>query len=41
LEGTHPLSYLKGFIIPTTITFLYLSMNSQQNARKSSAAGVA
>jgi len=41
LEGKHPLSYLKGFIIPTAITFLYLSMNSQRNARKSSAAGEA
>lgn len=33
LEGRHPLSYLKGFIIPTAITFLYLSMNSQRNAQ--------
>ena len=41
LDGRHPLSYLKGFIIPTVITFLYWSMNSQRNARKSSAAGEA
>ena len=41
LDGRHPLSYLKGFIIPTVITFLYLSMNSQRNAQKSSAAGEA
>jgi hypothetical protein len=41
LDGRHPLSYLKGFIIPTVITFLYLSMNSQRNARKSSATGEA
>jgi|SRR5438445_3622342 len=41
LDGRHPLSYLKGFIIPTVITFLYLSMNSQRNARNSSAAGEA
>ena len=39
LDGRHPLSYLKGFIIPTVITFLYVSMNSRRNARKSSAAG--
>src|SRR6185369_16178502 len=25
LDGRHPLSYLKGFIIPTAITFLFLS----------------
>jgi hypothetical protein len=41
LDGRHPLSYLKGFIIPTAITFLYLSMNSQRNDRKSSATGLA
>ena len=35
LDGRHPLSYLKGFIIPTVITFMYLSMNSRRNARKS------
>ena len=28
LEGRHPLSYLKGFIIPTVITLLHLSANS-------------
>jgi hypothetical protein len=33
LEGRHPLSYLKGFIIPTVITFLYLSMDSRRSAR--------
>lgn len=33
LEGRHPLSYLKGFIIPTVITLLYLSTNSQRNLR--------
>ena len=41
LEGRHPLSYLQGFIMPTVITFLYLSMNSQRNARKSNANGEA
>jgi hypothetical protein len=41
LDGRHPLSYLKGFIIPTVITFLYLSMNSQRNSQNSSAAGEA
>ena len=33
LEGRHPLSYLKGFIIPTAITLLYLSTNSHRNLR--------
>jgi hypothetical protein len=33
LEGRHPLSYLKGFIIPTVITLLYLSINSHRNLR--------
>lgn len=37
LDGRHPLSYLKGFVIPTVITLLYLPMNSQRNSRKSSA----
>ena len=37
LDGRHPLSYLKGFVIPTVITFLYLPMNSKRNSRKSSA----
>jgi hypothetical protein len=41
LDGRHPLSYLKGFIIPTVITFLYLSMNSQRSTRRSSAPGEA
>ncbi len=41
LDGRHPLSYLKGFIIPTVITILFYSMNSQRNSRKSSAAGEA
>lgn len=30
LEGRHPLSFLKGFIIPTVITLLYLSTNAQR-----------
>ena len=34
LDGRHPLSYLKGFIIPTVITFMYFSMNSRRNAGK-------
>lgn len=33
LEGRHPLSFLKGFIIPTLITLLYLSTNSRRNLR--------
>lgn len=33
LEGRHPLSYLKGFIIPTVITLLHLSTNSHRNLR--------
>lgn len=37
LDGRHPLSYLKGFIIPTVISLLYLSVNSKRNSRKSSA----
>ena len=41
LDGRHPLSYLKGFIIPIVITFLSWSMNSQRNTRKPSAAGEA
>lgn len=41
LDGRHPLSYLKGLIIPTVITLLYLSMHTQQNSPKSSAAGEA
>jgi hypothetical protein len=34
LEGRHPLSFLKGFIIPTTITVLFLSMNSRRRGRE-------
>jgi hypothetical protein len=34
LDGRHPLSYLKGFIIPTVITLLYISMESQRRARE-------
>ena len=37
LDGRHPLSYLKGFIIPTAITLLYLSMNSQPSSHKRAA----
>jgi hypothetical protein len=33
LEGRHPLAFLKGFIIPTVITLLYLSTNSHRNLR--------
>jgi hypothetical protein len=33
LEGRHPLSYLKGFIIPSVITLLHLSTNSRGNLR--------
>jgi hypothetical protein len=33
LEGRHPLSFLKGFIIPTVITLLYLSTNYHRNLR--------
>lgn len=32
LEGRHPLSYLKGFIIPTMITLLYFSTNSRRRS---------
>ena len=31
LERRHPLSFLKGFIIPTVNTLLYLSTNSRRN----------
>jgi hypothetical protein len=37
LDGRHPLSYLKGLIIPTVITLLYLSINSQRNSHKRAA----
>jgi hypothetical protein len=33
LDGKHPLSYMKGFIIPTVITLLYLSTNSHRSLR--------
>ncbi len=33
LEGRQPLSFLKGFIIPTVITLLYLSTHSHRNLR--------
>ena len=33
VEGRHPLSYLKGFIIPTVITLLHLSTNSHRSLR--------
>ena len=32
LEGKHPLSYLKGFIIPTVITILFLAINSRKDS---------
>lgn len=35
LDGRHPLSYLKGLIIPSIITLLYLSSNSKRASRKS------
>lgn len=41
LDGRHPLSYLKGFIIPTVISLLYFSVNSRQNPREPSAASEA
>ena len=34
LEGKHPLSYLKGFIIPTVITILFLAINLKAIAKK-------
>jgi hypothetical protein len=37
LEGTHPLSYLKGFIIPTVITVLFLAINSRRVSGKRAA----
>lgn len=37
LEGRHPLSYLKGFIIPTIITVLFLSINSRRHTHKPAA----
>lgn len=32
LDGRHPLSYLKGFIIPTAITFLFLSNRTNRES---------
>lgn len=37
LDGRHPLSYLKGFIIPTVISLLYFSVNSQRSREPSAA----
>ena len=37
LEGKHPLSYLKGFIIPTIITILFLAINSRRDSGKRAA----
>lgn len=37
LVGTHPLSYLKGFIIPTVITILFLAINSRRVSGDSAA----
>ena len=37
LDGRHPLSYLKGFIIPTAITFLFLSINANRESGKDAA----
>jgi Na+/proline symporter len=34
VAGRHPLSYLKGFIIPTVITLVHLSANSRCNVRQ-------
>jgi len=34
LEGKHPLSYLKGFIIPTVITTLFLAIHSRREPSK-------
>lgn len=37
LEGKHPLSYLKGFIIPTVITILFLAIHSRRVSGKRAA----
>jgi hypothetical protein len=37
LEGKHPLSYLKGFIIPSVITILFLAINSRRDSSKQAA----
>lgn len=34
LDGRHPLSYLKGFIIPTVITLLFVSMSSRRDSHQ-------
>ena len=34
LDGRHPLSYLKGFIIPTVITLLFLSIQTTRESGK-------
>jgi hypothetical protein len=34
IEGRHPLSYLKGFIIPTIITLLHFAGNRHGNLRQ-------
>ena len=41
LDGRHPLSFLKGFIIPTVISLLYFSVNSKRNSREPSGASEA
>lgn len=37
LDGRHPLSYLKGFIIPTVITFLFVSNSTNRESAKEAA----
>jgi hypothetical protein len=37
LEGTHPLSYLKGFIMPAAITILCLSIHSRCDSANNAA----
>lgn len=37
LEGRHPLSYLKGFIIPTVITLLFLSISPHRSPQERAA----
>lgn len=37
LDGRHPLSYLKGFIIPTVISLLYFSVNGHRPREPGSA----
>ena len=38
LDGRHPLSYLKGFIIPTVISILCIALNSRRSSRNPGAA---